>query len=86
MTQEDRWNQHYEEIVAFMRLHRRRPSKHRPEERDMLNWMKYNKKLISKNKLAEERVEKFNALMTIGKEVQRVNQYAYARSLEAELF
>lgn len=86
MKQEDRWNEHYEEIMAFMQLHHRRPSKHRLEEHDMLNWIKYNKKLISKNKLSEERVERFNALLAMSKEVQRINQYAYTHSKELDLF
>lgn len=86
MKQEDKWNQHYDEIIAFMKRHHRRPSKHRLEEHDMLNWIKYNKRLISRNKLSEERTEKFNALLAMSKEVQRVNQYAYTHSKEMDLF
>ena len=86
MKQEDKWNQHYEEVVEFIQVHHRRPSKHRLEEHDMLNWIKYNKKQISKNKLSEERIEKFNTLLTMCREVQRINQYAYTHSKELNLF
>lgn len=86
MKQEDKWAQHYDEIMAFMERYHKRPSKHRPEERKMLHWIKYNKKLISKNKLSEERIKKFDTLLAMGKEVQRLNQYAYVQSEELSLF
>ena len=38
MTQEERWNAQYERMMEFMKTNHRRPSKHRLEEHDMLNW------------------------------------------------
>ena len=40
MTQNERWQRQYEEMMTFMETNHRRPSKHRLEEHDMLNWFK----------------------------------------------
>ena len=40
MTQDERWLRQYEEMMTFMETNHRRPSKHRLEEHDMLNWFK----------------------------------------------
>ena len=39
MTQEDKWEAHYEEVKNFIETNKRNPSKHRIEEHDMLNWV-----------------------------------------------
>ena len=76
-SQEERWNQHYNEILQFMQDQKRRPSKHYIEDRHMVHWIKYNKKLLARHELAADRVEKFNQLMDIADSFLRVNQYAY---------
>ena len=40
MTQDERWNLHYNEVKSFIEENHRNPSKHRIEEHDMLNWLK----------------------------------------------
>ncbi len=40
MTQEEKWQQRYKEVVDFIEANHRNPSKHRLEEHDMLNWVK----------------------------------------------
>ena len=40
MTQDERWNLRYQEVMAFIETNHRNPSKHRIEEHDMLNWVK----------------------------------------------
>ena len=65
MTQDERWQQQYEQMMAFMNENHRRPSKHRLEEHDMLNWYKATKKRIAKGELSEDRLEKY----------RRLNQY-----------
>ena len=40
MIQDERWKTRYEEVMEFMELNHRNPSKHRIEEHDMLNWVK----------------------------------------------
>ena len=75
MTQDERWQQQYEQMMAFMNENHRRPSKHRLEEHDMLNWYKATKKRIAKGELSEDRLEKFKTLQEIADKYRRLNQY-----------
>ena len=75
MTQDERWQQQYEQMMAFMNENHRRPSKHRLEEHDMLNWYKATKKRIAKGELAEDRLEKFKTLQEVAEKYRRLNQY-----------
>lgn len=75
MTQDERWQQQYEQMMAFMNENHRRPSKHRLEEHDMLNWYKATKKRIAKGKLSKDRLEKFNTLQEVAEKYRRLNQY-----------
>ena len=59
MTQDERWNLRYEEVMAFIESNHRNPSKHRIEEHDMLNWLKANRKRMNAGELKPERVEAF---------------------------
>ena len=45
MTQDERWNLRYQEVIDFIETNHRNPSKHRLEEHDMLNWVKQQRKL-----------------------------------------
>ena len=58
MTQDERWQEKYEEVVGFVKSNHRNPSKHRIEEHDMLNWVKANRKVMNAGKMKPERVEK----------------------------
>ena len=75
MTQEERWQKRYEEVVEFIENNHRNPSKHRIEEHDMLNWVKANRKAMNAGKMRSERVEAFGRLMEIMEEYKRKNQY-----------
>lgn len=75
MTQDERWERQYELMMAFMNANHRRPSKHRLEEHDMLNWFKSNKKQISKGNYSQARIEKFAVLMEVANKYRRKNQY-----------
>ena len=75
MTQDERWQQQYEQMMAFMSENHRRPSKHRLEEHDMLNWYKATKKRIAKGELSEDRLEKFKTLQEVAEKYRRLNQY-----------
>lgn len=50
MTQDERWQARYEEVVDFIKANHRNPSKHRIEEHDMLNWLKANRKVMNKGR------------------------------------
>ena len=75
MTQEQRWQQQYDRLMAFMNENHRRPSKHRLEEHDMLNWFKQTKKQLSKGGLTPGRAEKFQVLLEAADKYRRLNQY-----------
>lgn len=75
MTQEERWNIRYKEVVDFIEANHRNPSKHRIEEHDMLNWLKANRKKMNAGVLKEERVEEFRKLLELMEQYKRVNQY-----------
>ena len=75
MTQEERWQKRYEEVVEFIENNHRNPSKHRIEEHDMLNWVKANRKVMNAGKMKEERVEKFRKLLEMTERYRRKNQY-----------
>ena len=75
MTQDERWNLRYQEVMDFIETNHRNPSKHRLEEHDMLNWVKQQRKLHNAGKLNLNRVEPFKKLMALIEENKRVNQY-----------
>ena len=75
MTQEERWQIRYNEVVEFIETNHRNPSKHRIEEHDMLNWVKANRKALNAGKLKAERVERFKELLELSEQYRRKNQY-----------
>ena len=75
MTQEERWQIRYNEVVEFIETNHRNPSKHRIEEHDMLNWVKANRKALNAGKLKAERVERFKELLELMEENKHVNQW-----------
>ena len=77
MTQNERWQRQYEEMMTFMETNHRRPSKHRLEEHDMLNWFKSTKKQIAKGDYLQDRLEKFAIFMKVADKYRRKNQYEY---------
>ena len=75
MTQEERWQRRYDEVVGFIEANKRNPSKYRLEEHDMLNWLKTNRKLMNAGTLKPDRVEKFGNLLELIERNRRKNQY-----------
>ena len=75
MTQDEKWIARYNEVKAFIESNKRNPSKYRIEERDMLNWVKANRKVMNKGKMKPERVEKFKELLEMTEQYRRKNQY-----------
>lgn len=66
MTQDELWYHKYQEVVDFIGINHRNPSKHRIEEHLMLNFIKHKRKLLNAGKRKAERVVKFNELMALG--------------------
>ena len=75
MTQEERWNIRYNEVMAFIESNHRNPSKHRIEEHDHLNWLKANRKVMNAGKMKAERVERFSKLLELMEQYKRKNQW-----------
>lgn len=75
MTQEERWNIRYNEVMTFIETNKRNPSRHRIEEHDILNWLKANRKALNAGKMKPERVEKFRKLLELTEQYRRKNQY-----------
>lgn len=75
MTQAEKWNTRYNEVVAFIEKNKRNPSKYNPEERGLRNWVRHQQKLVNKGELKEERVERYKELLGLMEENRRVNQW-----------
>ena len=75
MTQDERWQKRYEEVVGFIETNKRNPSKHCIEEHDFLNWCKANRKALNAGKMKTERVERFKELLALMEQYRRKNQW-----------
>lgn len=75
MSQDERWQIRYQEVIDFIEKNHRNPSKHRIEEHDMLNWMKANRKQMNAGTLKQDRIELFNKLLALVELTKHVNQY-----------
>ena len=76
MTQEERWQKRDEEVVDFIEVNKRNPSKYDAEERGgYYTWLKHNRKQMNAGTLKPERVEKFRKLLELTEQYRRKNQY-----------
>ena len=75
MDQDTRWLNKYEEVVSFIETNHRNPSKYVAEDRDMLNWLKANRKALNAGKMKADRVEKFRKLLELMEKYRRKNQW-----------
>lgn len=75
MTQDEKWILKYNEVMDFIKMNKRNPSKHRFEEHNMLNWLKASRKLINAGKMKPERVKMFGKLLALTEQYRRKNQY-----------
>ena len=75
MTQEERWMVRYNEVKEYIETTHRNPSRHLVENRNLLSWVKQQRKLINAGKLKPERIEMFNKLTELWEENKRKNQW-----------
>ena len=75
MTQDERWQAKYNEVVEFINTNHRNPSKYVDAERGLRNWVKQQKKLMNAGALEGQRLMMFNELLGLGEKYKRVNQY-----------
>lgn len=65
MDNESRWNQNYEALKQWTLEHGHFPNRAKIEGRALLNWYKYNAKLIKQGKLSPEREQMIHELEEI---------------------
>jgi len=75
VTQDERWQAKYNEVMDFMETNHRNPSRHRIEEHDMLNWLKATRKKMNAGELKEDRFVKFKQLLALVEENKHINQW-----------
>ena len=70
---EQKWQVNYVQLKEYILEHHQLPDKKKIENRGVLNWWKYNKKLIKSGKLDAERIALLEALsnMRLKKEEPR---------------
>ena len=56
------WQDKYDALCAYVKVHRQFPDKKKEESRGLLNWWKYNKKLFKAGRLTEERLKLLHQL------------------------
>ena len=71
MTQDERWQKQYDDVMEFLAENHRNPSRHH----DMLNWVKQQRKLKNKGDLRADRAEMLERLLSLWEGCKRVNQY-----------
>ena len=59
---EQNWQEHYAQLLAYVWEHRHRPDKRKVENRGLLNWWKYNRKLILQGKLDAHHIQLLDQL------------------------
>ena len=75
MTQDERWQMKFDEVMDFVKTNHRRPWKYAPEERLKYHWWRHQQKLMNAGELNEDRVKRFNKLLELGTKYRRKNQY-----------
>ena len=75
MTQDERWMTRYNEVKEFIETTHRNPSRHFVENRNLLSWIKQQRKLLNAGTLKAERIEQFKALLDLIERHKRINQY-----------
>lgn len=69
---ESKWLAHYNELLSYVEEHHQLPDKKKPDNRNLLNWWKYNRKCIKAGKQNADRLEK----------LRKINEMRYERITE----
>ena len=75
MKREFTWKKNYEALWTFVSDNHRGPTRHHLEEKQMLNWLKYNRKMLNKDQLSPEHKELILRLKAFISSFNRVTQY-----------
>ena len=76
MTQDERWQERFNEVKDFIEKNHRNPSRYDDTERGQyLNWIKHNRKQLNAGTLKEERLASFRDLLALMEENKHKNQW-----------
>ncbi len=75
MTQNERWQKNYEEVMRFVKTNHRNLSKYEMSERQLYTWRKHNRKQMNAGLLKEPRLSMFKELLALCEEYRRKNLY-----------
>lgn len=75
MTQNEKWMARFNEVRDYIETNHRNPSRHFVENRNLLSWIKQQRKLMNAGSLKPERIEPFKRLLELIEETKRINQY-----------
>lgn len=75
MKQEEKWIMRYNEVIDYIKVNHRNPSKYVDEERGLVNWCKHQRKIINAGGMKEKRVKMFEKLQELAEQYKRINQY-----------
>ena len=75
MTQDEKWQNRYNEVRDYIETNHKNPSRHFVENRNLLSWIKQQRKMMNAGTLKPERIEPFKRLLELIEENKRVNQY-----------
>lgn len=70
-----RWTAKWQAIIDFMRTNHRNPSKHKDDERFMVEWIKCNRKARRRGAMNDYRKERMRLLEEFRALLVRPNQY-----------
>ena len=62
IVNETKWQAKYQQLKDYVEQHHQLPDKKKVENRGLLNWWKYNKKLAKLGKLSEEKLRMLQEL------------------------
>ena len=75
MTQDERWQKRYNEVVDYIETNKRNPSKYEAEERLMVHFLKRGRKMMNAGELAEPRFSQFLILLELSNRYKHINQW-----------
>ena len=75
MTQNERWQKNYEEVMNFIKSNRRNLSKYDLTEMRLYTWLKHNRKEMNAGMLKEPRLSLFRELLVLSEQYKRKNQW-----------
>lgn len=83
MNRDEQWFYNYALLKAFIEETGHLPNKKKVENRGLLNWWKYNKKLIKAGKLDAERMQLLDELSNMRTSIEPSNDMEPSTSIEA---